>query len=214
MHRTPHTLLQNADEHPPFILVGHSFGGYNVRVFNGRYPNEVASLVLADSPQEDQYELLPSVWKQLATNQLNKWQRQAKWMPLQIELGVARLRFRKLLGNDAYLILQSKYLKARANELEVIQDSAAEARATGMIGSKPLIVLTGVKQDEALRNSLSQEDFARFQEVWVQTLQPRLARLSTRGKQVILPDVGHNIPAESPESIVKAVREIYAETTR
>jgi pimeloyl-ACP methyl ester carboxylesterase len=54
-----HALLQNAGEHPRFILVGHSFGGYNVRVFNGQYPNEVAGVVLADSTQEDEYELLP-----------------------------------------------------------------------------------------------------------------------------------------------------------
>ena len=27
-----HALLKNAGEKPPFILVGHSFGGYNVRV--------------------------------------------------------------------------------------------------------------------------------------------------------------------------------------
>src|SRR5215469_8441950 len=30
-----HRLLGNAGEMPPYILVGHSFGGYNVRVFNG-----------------------------------------------------------------------------------------------------------------------------------------------------------------------------------
>ncbi|HEX8881763.1 MAG TPA: alpha/beta hydrolase, partial [Candidatus Acidoferrum sp.] len=56
--RELHALLQNAGEHPPYILVGHSFGGYNVRVFNGEFRNEVVGMVLADSPQEDQYELL------------------------------------------------------------------------------------------------------------------------------------------------------------
>src|SRR5579862_1138433 len=49
---------------------------------------------------------------------------------------------------------------------------------------------------------------------WVRTLQPRLARLSTRGKQEILLDVGHNIPAERPEAIVKAVREVCAPTAQ
>jgi pimeloyl-ACP methyl ester carboxylesterase len=209
-----HALLQNAGEHPPFILVGHSFGGYNVRVFNGQYPNEVAGVVLADSTQEDQYELLPSAWRQLGASQLTRWQSQAEWMPLQINLGIARLRFRKLLGKDGYLILQSKYLKARASELQEIQTSAAQARAAGMIGNKPLIVLTGVKQDDALKNALSSEDFVRFQQIWVRTLQPRLAQLSTRGEQVILPDVGHDIPGERPEAIVNAVRKVYAATAQ
>ena len=209
-----HRLLQSAGERAPFVLVGHSFGGYNVRVFNGQYPNEVAGLVLVDSVQEDQYELLPSAWKQVGASQLSRWQSQATWMPLQIELGIARLRFRKLLGADSYLILQSKYLKARTSELEQIEISGTQAHAAGMIGDKPLIVLTGVQQDDALKKALSAEDFVRFQQVWVRTLQPRLARLSTRGKQEILPDVGHNIPAERPEAIVKAVREVCAPTAQ
>src|SRR5262249_22075428 len=99
-------------------------------------------------------------------------------------------------------------------ELEQIQTSGSQARAAGMIGNKPLIVLTGVQQDEALKKALGMEDFTRYQQVWVQTLQPRLAQLSTRGKQEILPDVGHNIPAERPEAVVKAVREVWAATAQ
>ncbi|MGI8746474.1 MAG: alpha/beta fold hydrolase [Bryobacteraceae bacterium] len=38
--------LRSAHENPPFLLVGHSFGGFNVRVFNGKYPDEVAGLDL------------------------------------------------------------------------------------------------------------------------------------------------------------------------
>lgn len=43
----------------------------------------------------------------------------------------------------------------------------------------------------------------------MRTLQPRLVHLSTRGKQVVLTDVGHDIPAQHPKAIVDAVREIY-----
>ena len=79
-----------------------------------------------------------------------------------------------------------------------------------MLGNKPLLVLAATQQDEALRDALSQEDFSRFQELWVGTLQPRLAKLSTRGKQITMSDVGHNIPTQCPEAIVDAVRQIYA----
>lgn len=44
-----HTLLRKAGEMPPYVLVGSSFGGYNVRVFNGLYPDEVVGIVLADA---------------------------------------------------------------------------------------------------------------------------------------------------------------------
>jgi pimeloyl-ACP methyl ester carboxylesterase len=208
--RELHTALQNAGERPPYILVGHSFGGYNVRVFNGKFPDEVVGIVLADSTQEDQYELLPLAWRRFGVEQLSRWQGQAEMMPPQITFGIARLRFRKKLGPDGYLILQSKYLNARASELKEIRTSAEQARASGTLGNKPLVVLTGTQQDEALRGALSPADFTRFQELWVGTLQPRLAKLSNRGKQVILPDVGHDIPTQRPEAIVDAVHQILA----
>lgn len=212
--RELHALLRNAGEQPPYILVGHSFGGYNVRVFNGKFPNEIVGMVLADCPQEDQYELLPLAWRHFGAELLSRWQGQAEWMPPQIALGIARLRFRKALGPDAYLILQAKYLKARASELKEIQTSAEQARASGTLGDKPLVVLTAVQQDQALRAALSAEDFIRFQELWVRTLQPRLLQLSARSKQVILSDLGHDIPAQRPAAIVDAVRQIYAANDR
>ncbi len=43
-----HTLLANANEPGPFVLVGHSLGGYTVRVYAHDYPEEVAGLVLVD----------------------------------------------------------------------------------------------------------------------------------------------------------------------
>jgi len=43
-----HLLLSRVDAAPPFILVGHSFGGLLVRAYAGLYPHEVAGLVLLD----------------------------------------------------------------------------------------------------------------------------------------------------------------------
>ena len=43
-----HALLENMQVPPPYILVGHSFGGLTTRVFTGRYPDQVAGLVLLD----------------------------------------------------------------------------------------------------------------------------------------------------------------------
>jgi pimeloyl-ACP methyl ester carboxylesterase len=41
-------LLDRARVPPPYILVGHSFGGLTTRLFAGRYPQEVCGLVLID----------------------------------------------------------------------------------------------------------------------------------------------------------------------
>ena len=37
-----HKLLAAAGVKPPYVLVGHSSGGWNVMVYAGRYPDEVA----------------------------------------------------------------------------------------------------------------------------------------------------------------------------
>ena len=44
-----HTLLQNADIPGPYVLVGHSLGGFTVRVFVHEYAADVAGVVLIES---------------------------------------------------------------------------------------------------------------------------------------------------------------------
>ena len=46
-------LLIEAKINPPYILVGHSFGGVNMRMFATEYENEVCGIVLVDSTPED-----------------------------------------------------------------------------------------------------------------------------------------------------------------
>jgi pimeloyl-ACP methyl ester carboxylesterase len=51
--RELHTALGNAHVPPPYILVGHSFGGPLTRVFANLYPGEVVGMVLLDPTQEE-----------------------------------------------------------------------------------------------------------------------------------------------------------------
>lgn len=53
-----HSLLQSIKVKPPYILVGHSFGGVNVRLYASTYPEEIAGIVLLDSCHEDQNKLM------------------------------------------------------------------------------------------------------------------------------------------------------------
>jgi len=46
-------LLRNAALPPPYVLVGHSFGGLFIQAFARRYPRLVAGLVVVDSSHED-----------------------------------------------------------------------------------------------------------------------------------------------------------------
>src|ERR1041385_6837067 len=51
--RELHAALHEAHVPPPYVLVGHSFGGPLNRVFAGMYPNEVAGMVLVDPADEN-----------------------------------------------------------------------------------------------------------------------------------------------------------------
>lgn len=207
-----HALLKNAGEQPPYVLVGHSFGGYNVRVFNGLYPNEVAGIVLADATQEDQYELLPKAWNAISAAQLRHCERQLRYAFFLVDLGIGRLVL-KAQGADhgSYLILQTKYLRARASELEQIQTSAEQARRADHISDKPLVVLTATENTDDM--GLSAQDFADFQRIWIDVLQMRLAHLSTRGRRIMVERSGHDIPTDRPDAIVAAVREVRTAAT-
>lgn len=56
------SLLHKAGIKPPYVLVGHSLGGLNTRLFASTYPEEVVGVVLLDSTHEDQNRILPSLF--------------------------------------------------------------------------------------------------------------------------------------------------------
>ncbi len=55
-----HRLLAAANIKPPYILVGHSYGGMSVRLYADLHRDEVAGMVLIDPSEED---WVRSVWK-------------------------------------------------------------------------------------------------------------------------------------------------------
>jgi pimeloyl-ACP methyl ester carboxylesterase len=61
--RELHTLLQVVHARPPYVLVGHSYGGMITRQFAARYRHQVAGMVLLDASSEPEvavYDRLPA----------------------------------------------------------------------------------------------------------------------------------------------------------
>lgn len=56
-----HTLLANAALQGPFVLAGHSWGGFIVRMYASQHPEEVAGLVFVDSVHPRHNEVLGAV---------------------------------------------------------------------------------------------------------------------------------------------------------
>jgi pimeloyl-ACP methyl ester carboxylesterase len=51
-----HTLLEESGLVGPYVLVGHSFGGFITRLYADNFPEDVVGMVLVDSYHPDQWE--------------------------------------------------------------------------------------------------------------------------------------------------------------
>jgi pimeloyl-ACP methyl ester carboxylesterase len=227
-------LLNTAGEKAPYILVGHSLGGFNVRVFTKLYPTDVVGVVLVDGSSEDEdkriNELVPAdVVKQEESSDLWNARVNGLLSPFRVHLGIERLQVDTGWGNPSYGLLaasrslskeyrqellylrqQRKFQDAVVKESQAFAESGAQARAAGNLGDRPLIVLTAGKPypPDPL---LSKAQMDRQNDLWINDLQAQETRLSTRGKQIVVPDSGHQIPFHRPDAIVSAIRQIYRE---
>jgi pimeloyl-ACP methyl ester carboxylesterase len=225
-------LLNAAGEKGPYILVGPSFGGFNVRVFTGLFPTEVAGLVLVDASHEDQQDRIdgivpPAVRDQrLRNEELEQRQERLNRVlaPVMVRLGIERLKAflspdtapppfglsRALMEEFSYLDQQLKTRKAVAAETAARKESAEQARSAGNMGDRPLIVLTGGKMEFTPDPLLTADLQAQLRHLWINVLQVEEARLSTRGKQIVLKDSGHAVQFERPDAVIAAVHEVWS----
>ncbi len=68
-------MLQAAGIAPPYLLVGHSFGGLVVRYFAAEYPDEVVGVVLVDAMRTDEWPPVDESQRKLLNRgvQLTQW---------------------------------------------------------------------------------------------------------------------------------------------
>ena len=196
-----HELLNAAGVAPPYILVGHSFGGFNVRLFASRYRSETAGMVLVDSGHPDQPKRMP---QQLRMNA--EFVRQGKLLQFTEPIGIPRLlgdcgesaaiRAAECTFND---------MRESTRELEMTGESASEVRAAGDLGDIPLVVIS---HDTDKRSPYFPEELDKARnKVWAQ-MQEELSHLSTNGTLVIAKGSGHDIQNQRPEIVIEAVHNV------
>ncbi|MCY4536237.1 MAG: alpha/beta hydrolase [Bryobacterales bacterium] len=188
-------LLQSTDTQPPYILVGHSFGGLLMQLYATRFPNDFTGMVLVDSSHPDQ------AHRTLDLQEIDTISFAMKTLG---PIGIVRLLFPVPAGNpesrdvsvreqERELLMTSRTLWTATREMSGLRESLRQVtESTVDLGSKPLVVLS-----EGRRRA----------ESW-QALQEDLSRMSTNSEWQVVDGAGHFVQHDQPDVVVGAVRRV------
>jgi pimeloyl-ACP methyl ester carboxylesterase len=197
-----YTLLHDAGVSDPFVLVGHSMGGYDVRLFASSHRDDVAGMVLVDASHPEQQKRFPP-----AVNDLDaSWIREEEFLEFAMPFGIPRLL--GFCGHDVEVrAAECNFHSARTGvlELKAFPESAAQAATAGSLGDMPLSVLS--HDPETPQPDLPEDLVKPTNDVW-QEMQKELARLSTSGTQVVAKNSGHYIQFDRPDVAITGVRSV------
>jgi pimeloyl-ACP methyl ester carboxylesterase len=209
-----HLLLIKAEINPPYILVGHSLGGVNMRLYASQYPEDVVGLVLVDSSHENQ--MTSEIWKR---TKMLSWLYQVLRVVSQV--GVLRLigemnllpilegirqeiqkyplEVQALFDTFKSFCYRPNYWATASSELANIKKSFEEVRSVTSLGSLPLIVLSQGSKD----SKISDERFQKWG-----SLQLDLTKLSSNSQRIVAENSGHFVPLDRPDLVISAVKRL------
>ena len=182
-------LIKTAEIPGPFIVVGHSFGGFTARYLAAKFPKNILGLVLVDSSHPEQIYRLSALdntgkkplitgRKNLAPNDFSAFEK--KWY---------------------FLNSSRKATFAQMGELKYFKESAYQVKHAGPIQDIPIAILSrGISQ-------LPDLDGISLENEW-QDMQKDLLNLSKNSWQSIIANSGHNIHKEAPEKIIENILKV------
>jgi pimeloyl-ACP methyl ester carboxylesterase len=223
-----HTLLDRAGERPPYLFVGHSYGGWLAQLYQASYPADVMGLVLVDPGADDPRRMMADGRvvrsSTLATGRAIPAVKTSG--PLRIEdippQALAQIRAalsearrhandppRDKLPADAqrmraWALGRVGHVLAAVNPVEHEELAALRARAPAhfqSLDSLPLIVITRGRPDE------TGPDAARLEQEHRDNLAAIAAR-SRRSRQIIAANSGHHVQLDEPELVIGAIRDV------
>jgi len=193
------SLLRTLGAAPPYLLVGHSYGGMIMRLFASRYPEEVSGLVLVDATHESRY--LPEQTTAGQRQQLFSHRSQYRLGYMLAPLGIPRMMKQHIgskrlpehwLATVRALGYRPNAYKAVYAELLSTAESALQLKAAEPLKPDlPVIVLSAGKQNEE----------------WQQG-QRKLAYLTSRTNQIIVEDSWHSIHIHRPDAVIHAINSL------
>jgi len=227
-----HTLLTKAEEKPPYVLVGHSYGGWLVQLYTSTYPSEVKGLVLIEAGTSDPLRVLGD-GKPVRSSQLvtGKPIPAVKTSDPVVESEIPSSIMTQLLtaarqfaprANEAprdklpphaqrmrtWAYGQPKHWAQGFNpvEPEELAGLRAEREKTQYpYGDMPLVVLTRGISDADGPDSKALEKEHRDDHAAV-------AKLSRNGKLIVAEHSGHHVQIDEPALVIDAIREVVTAT--
>lgn len=186
-----HALLAKANVPGPYVLVGHSMGGFTMLVYAHDYPDEVLGLVLVDA-------------QALPTSDIASAKPAPKPGGNTLAMLLARIGLMRLLAGplgsiqelpegvkQAYTasVVTPRSVGTFLDEAMGMSEGGAQAKAVTTLRALPLTVLSRGKDQDA---------------AWAAS-QAGFVQLSSDSQQIFADKSGHRIMIDQPEAAVSAI---------
>ncbi len=194
-----HTLLQNAGIHGPYIMVGHSFGGFTAQYFARYFNHEIAGIVLIDSSHEEQVYRLPENGKDVVRRSLHQDRSNM------VTMSVLHEHFPKEVAAVAQQLMTR--WTALLTWREEMANYALSSRELRDVHDRPILEIPIVVLTRGKRVWPNTPYGDAMETVWKE-LQDELSSLNGNSTHIIAENSGHVIHLDEPELVVDAIHDV------
>jgi pimeloyl-ACP methyl ester carboxylesterase len=191
----------------PRILAGHSLGGLLVQLYARDHPTEVAGLILIDSLQRGQFEIMPTaMYNRYVSNMRMLTTLAAIGAPFGL-MRAARLPgsiiLDRLPSSERHaaraLAFNAKTYRALRDETRSLEDVIRYVRNQPALPQVPTVVLS----TNAVRDFPPGWNSIDMQRYWISAQE--MLVLETSAEHVVVANAGHFIQIERPDLVIEAI---------